>query len=86
MLLNLQHFPLDRTSSPWNPLWRMGAGASAGIFATILTHPIDVVRARLTIQSQMTQHYRGTHFNYASVICVDQYVRSFPWNCVRRTC
>ena len=37
----------------------MGAGATAGTFATLLTHPIDVVRARLTIQSQATQHYRG---------------------------
>lgn len=56
---DLQHFPLDRTSSPWNPVWRMGAGATAGTFATLLTHPIDVVRARLTIQSQVTQQYRG---------------------------
>ena len=51
---------MDCTSSSWNPVWRMGAGASAGIFATILTHPIDVVRARLTVQSQITQQYRGT--------------------------
>lgn len=62
-----KHFPLDRTSSPWNPLWRMGAGATAGIFATLLTHPIDVVRARLTIQSQFTQQYSGLVHGIASI-------------------
>lgn len=29
----------------------MGAGATAGSFATILTHPIDVVRAQVTVGS-----------------------------------
>lgn len=32
-------------------------GATAGITATVFTHPIDVVRARLTVQE--TKHYRG---------------------------
>ena len=34
----------------YEPLWRMAAGATAGIFATLLTHPLDVARARLTVQ------------------------------------
>lgn len=41
-----------------NSLWRMGAGASAGMAATLLTHPIDVVRARITVQQ--TKRYKGT--------------------------
>jgi solute carrier family 25 phosphate transporter 23/24/25/41 len=46
-----KYLPLDAPSSSWStPLWRMGAGASAGIFATLLTHPMDVIRAQLTIQ------------------------------------
>ncbi len=55
----LQQFPLDKSSSPWNPVWRMGAGAVAGVFATLLTHPMDVVRARLTVQSRQETQYRG---------------------------
>jgi hypothetical protein len=35
----------------------MGAGASAGMIATLLTHPIDVVRARITVQQ--TRRYKG---------------------------
>lgn len=37
----------------------MGAGAFAGMFATILTHPMDVVRAKLTVQSQKSRVYKG---------------------------
>jgi len=42
----------------------MGAGAFAGMFATILTHPMDVVRAKLTIQSQTSKLYKGNTTNY----------------------
>ena len=52
---------MDQKSSPWNPVLRMGAGAFAGVFATVLTHPIDVVRARLTVQSQTDMAYRGVY-------------------------
>lgn len=38
----------------------MGAGAFAGVFATVLTHPMDVVRAKLTVQSQAHKTYNGT--------------------------
>lgn len=42
-------FPVDSIDSSLEPLWRMAAGATAGTFATMLTHPLDVVRARLTV-------------------------------------
>lgn len=42
----------------------MGTGAFAGMFATILTHPIDVIRAKLTVQSQKNKLYQGIKFNY----------------------
>lgn len=48
---------MDGDRSVVNSLWRMGAGALAGMTATLLTHPIDVVRARITVQQ--TQRYRG---------------------------
>ncbi len=51
---------MNDTSSPYNAVYRMGAGAFAGMFATILTHPMDVIRAKLTIQSQNTKVYEGT--------------------------
>lgn len=54
-----KNFPLDSTSSSYNTVWRMGAGAFAGVFATVVTHPMDVVRARLTVQSHSAKTYRG---------------------------
>ena len=54
-----QQFPLDGDQSIVNSLWRMGAGASAGMIATLLTHPIDVVRARITVQQ--TKQYKGIY-------------------------
>jgi solute carrier family 25 phosphate transporter 23/24/25/41 len=42
-------FPAE-IDEKYEPLWRMAAGATAGIFATLLTHPLDVARARLTVQ------------------------------------
>ena len=56
-----QHFPLDKSqNSRWQPVWRMGAGATAGVFATLVTHPMDVVRARLTVQQPSdATAYRG---------------------------
>lgn len=59
LYLCLQHFPLDQNANPWNPVWRMGAGAFAGVFATVLTYPMDVVRAKLTVQSQARKTYNG---------------------------
>lgn len=54
-----QNFPLDKGNSQRQAMWRMGAGALAGSFATILTHPMDVIRANLTVQSPANSVYRG---------------------------
>ena len=58
---------MNDPSSPYNAVYRMGAGAFAGMFATILTHPMDVIRAKLTIQSQTTKVYKGVYclFEYS---------------------
>jgi len=38
---------------------RMCVGGMAGLVATLVTHPLDVVRARLTVQDQTHKTYRG---------------------------
>ncbi|KAG5228269.1 mitochondrial adenine nucleotide transporter [Salix suchowensis] len=45
------------------PLLRLGAGACAGIIAMSATYPMDMVRGRLTVQTDKSPcHYRGiTH-------------------------
>ncbi len=59
-LLALQKFPLDSGTLSLNMAGRLCVGGLAGLFATILTHPIDVVRARLTVQDSSNKIYRGT--------------------------
>ena len=41
---------------PWEPVWRGAVGAIASLFGTILTHPLDVVRTRITLQTQLQRH------------------------------
>ena len=45
----LSLFPADSQLDIYEPLWRGIAGAGAGSFATILTYPLDLVRARLAV-------------------------------------
>ena len=44
-----------------NATMRTTSGAMAGVFASLLTHPMDVVRARLTVQDQSHKAYNGIH-------------------------
>lgn len=46
----IKYTPVDNSKNPNQPLWRFLSGATAGVIATTATHPLDVVRARLTIQ------------------------------------
>ncbi|KAK6116988.1 hypothetical protein DH2020_049232 [Rehmannia glutinosa] len=49
------HFVVD---AELNPLLRLGAGACAGIIAMSATYPMDMVRGRITVQTDKSQ-YRG---------------------------
>lgn len=44
-----------------NAVMRTSSGALAGVFASFFTHPMDVVRARLTVQDQSRTVYNGNH-------------------------
>jgi solute carrier family 25 phosphate transporter 23/24/25/41 len=52
-------FPLEEGSMRKNATMRITSGAMAGIFASIFTHPMDVVRARLTVQTKSSKVYTG---------------------------
>ncbi|XP_065067634.1 uncharacterized protein LOC135693173 isoform X1 [Rhopilema esculentum] len=58
----IKYTPVDNEKNPNQPLWRLLSGATAGVVANTLTHPLDVVRARLTVQDRTTAdvtRYRG---------------------------
>jgi len=46
----IKYTPVDNEKNPNQPLWRLLSGATAGVVANSCTHPLDVVRARLTVQ------------------------------------
>ncbi|KAJ4956812.1 hypothetical protein NE237_013595 [Protea cynaroides] len=51
------------------PLLRLGAGATAGIIAMSATYPMDMVRGRLTVQTENTPHqYRGLFHGLKTVL------------------
>ena len=52
----LKALPCDDEFDPAEPFWRGLAGASAGIVGSVLTYPIDVVRARLTVDGARYDH------------------------------
>ena len=49
------------TYDPFEPIWRGGIGAVASLVGTVVSHPLDVIRTRLTLQSagKGKQMYRG---------------------------
>ncbi|XP_044484844.1 mitochondrial adenine nucleotide transporter ADNT1-like [Mangifera indica] len=51
------------------PLLRLGAGACAGIIAMSATYPMDMVRGRLTVQTDKSPHqYRGIFHALSTVL------------------
>ncbi|KAI5601313.1 hypothetical protein BDE02_01G084400 [Populus trichocarpa] len=51
------------------PLLRLGAGACAGIIAMSATYPMDMVRGRLTVQTDKSPHqYRGIAHALSTVL------------------
>ncbi|CAK9222905.1 unnamed protein product [Sphagnum troendelagicum] len=51
------------------PLLRLGAGACAGIIAMSATYPMDMVRGRLTVQTEDSPHrYRGMFHAFRTII------------------
>mmetsp|Transcript_55457 Transcript_55457/g.161967 ORF Transcript_55457/g.161967 Transcript_55457/m.161967 type:complete len:398 (+) Transcript_55457:71-1264(+) len=47
---SLKRTPADDEYDSMEPVWRCMCGTFAGLVATMLTHPLDVVRTRLTLQ------------------------------------
>ena len=47
----LKLLPADGELDWKEPIWRMIAGAAAGCIATLCTYPLDLVRARLAVNS-----------------------------------
>lgn len=67
----IKYTPVDNLKNPQQPLWRFISGGTAGIFSTVLTHPLDVVRARLTVQDSSTKgsgNYRGIFAAFRTIL------------------
>ncbi|XP_032236106.1 mitochondrial adenine nucleotide transporter ADNT1 [Nematostella vectensis] len=60
----IKYTPVDNDKNPHQPLWRFVSGATAGVVATASTHPLDVVRARLTVQDMSTRSIS----NYTGIV------------------
>ncbi|XP_052727608.1 mitochondrial adenine nucleotide transporter ADNT1-like [Vigna angularis] len=51
------------------PILRLGAGACAGIIAMSATYPMDMVRRRLTVQTEASpRQYRGIYHALSTVL------------------
>ena len=52
-LRGLKMTPADNEFDAWEPVYRGSVAASAGIIGQLCTYPMDVVRARLTVNPQL---------------------------------
>ena len=47
----VKYLPCDSELDPMEPVWRAVAGGLAGVCATALTYPLDVIRAKQTVKA-----------------------------------
>ncbi|KAL7167670.1 hypothetical protein ACSBR2_038183 [Camellia fascicularis] len=60
VILGLYRHQTGKEDAELTPLLRLGAGACAGIIAMSATYPMDLVRGRLTVQTEASpRQYRG---------------------------
>ncbi|KAF5935325.1 hypothetical protein HYC85_026454 [Camellia sinensis] len=67
-ILGLYRHQTGKEDAELTPLLRLGAGACAGIIAMSATYPMDLVRGRLTVQTEASpRQYRGIFHALSSV-------------------
>lgn len=75
-ILSLYRLQTGNEEAHLTPLLRLGAGACAGIIAMSATYPMDLVRGRLTVQTEASPHqYRGI-FNALSTVFREEGARA----------
>ncbi|KAG6725576.1 hypothetical protein I3842_02G039200 [Carya illinoinensis] len=68
-ILRLYQQKTGNEDAQLTPLLRLGAGACAGIIAMSATYPMDLVRGRLTVQTQNSPYrYRGIFHALSTVL------------------
>ncbi|XP_045813551.1 mitochondrial adenine nucleotide transporter ADNT1-like [Trifolium pratense] len=75
-ILSLYRLQTGNEEAQLTPVLRLGAGACAGIIAMSATYPMDLVRGRLTVQTEASpQQYRGI-FNALSTVFREEGARA----------
>ncbi|KAL0464888.1 UNVERIFIED_CONTAM: Mitochondrial adenine nucleotide transporter ADNT1 [Sesamum latifolium] len=68
-ILHLYQQQTSNEDAQLTPLLRLGAGACAGIIAMSATYPMDMVRGRLTVQTEKSPYqYRGMFHALSTVL------------------
>ncbi|MCL7036655.1 hypothetical protein MKW94_002405, partial [Papaver nudicaule] len=68
-ILSLYRQHTGNEDAPLTPLLRLGAGACAGIIAMSATYPMDLVKGRLTVQTDVSPfQYRGIAHTLSTVV------------------
>ena len=49
----IKRLPCDTVMDPMEPVYRAAAGATAGLVGTTVVYPLDLARARLTVQAEL---------------------------------